>query len=251
MADATGKGVMPTPIQTFPMFDKRIFKENTPGEGGGGTPAPPPADPPKPPADPPKPPTPPEDESAKRIKELNEESKKHRLRAKELEEENSRYKKAFEIINGKGNEQPDPVKLEKENADKRIRDAYLKAAFVGVAAKDMHDADFAFDAIKKELGDVEVDLDSGMVNKEALNTKVAELKKSKPFLFIEATFGETPTARPAVATQPAPKGRPDGNGIPNNGNPYQVWQELKKSGRTAEAQSYWNQNRAAIMANMK
>ena len=61
--------------------------------------------------------TPAGDESAQnRIKELNEENKKHRLRAKELEEQNARYKKAFELINGKGDDQPDPAALEKQKA---------------------------------------------------------------------------------------------------------------------------------------
>ncbi len=179
-----------------------------------------------------------------RIKELNEESKKHRLEAKALKEENARYKKAFEIIQGK-EAQPDPAELQKKQTDDRVRKAYLKSAFVSVAAKDMHDAEFAFDAVAAEFSDVTVDLDSGRVDKESIRGKLGDLKKARPFLFVQEqqTNGN--------GTKPPPRSPPDGSGNPGNGGDvYKQWISLKQApGRAKEAQEFYEKNRASIYAN--
>lgn len=202
-----------------------------------GVTPPPPADPPvdlKKPAE-----TKPDDSADKRIAELNEENKKHRLKAKTLEEENSKYKKAMEIINGNG-ATPDPVEMEKKKADGRVRDAFLKAAFTSVAAKEMHDAEFAYDALKSDFADVTVDLDSGKVDKEAIKTKLVQIKKDRSFLFsMPPTQGGNP---------PPPPNNPDGNGKPAGGNPYLKWQELSKGGMQGEALKFYSENKAAILA---
>lgn len=196
---------------------------------------------PKAPEDNTPPPQDKKDEGAeKRIKELNEENKKQRLKTKELEEKVERFDKAIKMLTGT-DETPDPVKIEKQKADGRVRRAYLKAAVVGAAATEMHDAGFAFDAMEREFANVTVDLETGSVDDEAVRTKLAELKGSKPFLF-------RGTSAPG---QPPPKSPPDGGGQPAGGDPYKTWLQLKGTpGREAEAQKFYNDNRANIFARM-
>lgn len=180
-----------------------------------------------------------------RIAELNKENQKHRLSRKEVEDLAARQKKALELLTGKSDETPDPAELQKKATDEKVRRAYLKAAFVAEAAKNMHDADFAFDAMSRELSDVQVNLDTGEVDKTAIRTKLEDVKKARPFLFVSNNSSGNNTPRP-------PPGNPDGNGQPAGGNPYQQWLTMKADPlRAGEAQEFYSKNRAAILAHMK
>lgn len=188
------------------------------------------------------------EKAQKHIAELNEENKKHRLGKKEVEELNEKQKKAIALLTGKSDETPDPAELQRKATDEKVRKAYLKAAFVTEAAKHMHDADFAFDAMARELADVPVNLETGEVDRKLIKDKLDVFKTSKPFLFVSTsnTNNGTTTTKP-------PPGNVDGNGQPSGGgNPYQQWKTLKADPlRSGEAQKFYDANRAAILANMK
>lgn len=195
------------------------------------------------------PPNPELEAANKRIAELNKESEKHRLEAKSVKEALAsekeivaRHQKALKIATGT-DDTPDPVKLEKDKADSRVREAYLKSAFVSIAAKEMHDAEFAFGALRTELSGVTVDLETGKADTEALKAKVLEFKTSRPFL-----FAPPPGSGMIV---PPPKSPPDGGGAPAGGDPYKNWQQLKATGQLAEAQKFYAANSAAILKGMK
>jgi len=185
------------------------------------------------------------DAANKRIAELNKESEKHRLEARELKVLAERNKKALAIATGTDTE-ADPVALEKQKADSRVREAYLKSAFVSIAAKEMHDADFAFGALKDELSTVTVDLATGKADTESLKAKVAEFKTSRPFLFAPPA----PAQGSTVVVPPAPKSPPDGGGAPAGTEPFKKWQQLKATGQTAEATKFYGENSQAILKGM-
>lgn len=171
----------------------------------------------------------------------NEEAKKHRLEAKASKSEKEKFERAWKIANGEEAEAPDPVKLEKEKTSNQMRKLYLKSAFVSEAAKDMHDADFSFDAVANEFSDVEVDIATGKVDKAALKTKVAELKKARPFLF-------APVNDP-LQKKKEPAGQAD-NGVPAaGGSMWMKWQEMQKTDRDA-ATKFYKENRKAIGESM-
>lgn len=181
-------------------------------------------------------------DAKKQIAELNKENEARRKSEKELKARLEKLDKVAAILTGK-EETPDPAELVKEQTETRVRDAYLKASFVGVAAREMHDADFVFDALKGDLADVKVDTKTGKVDTEAVKVKLAELKKAKPFLFVIQTSQNNGTQQPA--------GHPDGNGQPRGSNPYQTWKDLQAApGRQSEAAKYYAENKAAIFANM-
>lgn len=185
------------------------------------------------------------EDANKRIADLNKENETRRKNEKELKAKVDRLDKAFAILSGKDGETPDPAKLEKEQTDARIRDAYLKAAFVG-QAREMHDADFAFDAVRADLSEVSVDVKTGKVDTAAIKTKLEEMKKSRPFLFVIKQQGSE-----GNTNEKKPDGHPDGNGQAKGGNPYKTWLDMSKTpGREAEANEYYQKNRAAIYANM-
>lgn len=174
----------------------------------------------------------------KRISELNEESKKHRLEAKELGTKVERFDKVLKALTGK-DEPPDPVAVEKARADQRIRKAYLKAATVSAVAGEAHNPEFLFDAMESKLAEVKVDLDTGEVDSAGIKAVAEKFKATHGFLFKPAGGGPN-------TTQP-PKSQPDGNGQPAGGNPYKTWRELSTK-NPAQAQEFYEKNRAAIMA---
>lgn len=180
-----------------------------------------------------------------RIKELNAENEKRRKTNKQLEEDAVRKQKALDILAGKEGTETDPAELAKKATESKFRRLALKAAFVDLSAKEMHDASFAFSAVERELADVKVDLESGDVDKEAITAKLTEMRTSRPFLFVAK--GTQQGTQP-----PPPKGNPDGGGQPKGGSPRDKWNELKADPvRQNEAAEFWAKNRVAILADMK
>lgn len=180
-----------------------------------------------------------------RIKELNAENEKRRKVNKELEASDARKQKALDILAGKEGAETDPAALAKKASDDKFRRLALKATFIDVAAKEMHDASFAFGALEREFADIAVDVETGDVDKEAVAAKVADIKAKRPFLFIQE---QTTTTQ----TKPAPKGSPDGGGQPKGGSARDKWNELRTDPlRQAEATKFYMENKVAILADMK
>lgn len=190
------------------------------------------------------------DESAQnRIKELNEESKKHRLENKELKEKLTKFEKALAMLSGKdGSDAPDPTALEKQKADARARNLLLKAEFTSIAAKEgVRDASLAFKAFASELSDVTVDLDKETVDTKALTEKVQALKKSHDFMFAGPNKGGTDGDHAPVDPPPDRGGQP----APGAKQHYEQWQQmLQKAGTNPslrrEAAAYYQQHQKDI-----
>lgn len=174
-------------------------------------------------------------------KKLQDENAKRRNDVKSAKEVADKAKAALKALTGE-DDTPDPQALEKKRTQNTMRNLHLKSAFVSATAREMHDADFAYDAVAKDLADVEVNLDTGAVDKATLGTKIADLKKSKPFLFMSDNKGSN------VVT-PNPKGNPDG-GQPTGtaGGAYKTWRDLNDAGRRAEAVKFYAENKPAINA---
>lgn len=179
-----------------------------------------------------------------RIKELNTENEKRRKVNKELEASDARKQKALDILAGKEGAETDPAALAKKAMDEKFRRLALKATFIDAAAKEMHDASFAFGALEREFTDVAVDVETGEVDKAAVVAKLAIIKTQRPFLFV--------SEQTTTQTKPPPKGSPDGGGQPKGGSARDKWNELKGDPlRQAEATKFYSENRVAILADMK
>lgn len=182
-------------------------------------------------------------ESHEEKKKLQDESAKRRISEKAAKETAEKAKAALRQLTGEEGE-PDPAALEKKRQTATMRNLHLKSAFVSQAAREMHDAEFAYDAVAKELSDVEVDVDTGKVDKAMLQSKIHDLKKSKPFLFATAS------SNGSNIVVPAPRGNPD-NGQPNNagaGGKYKEWRDLMDAGRRAEGNALYAKHTAEIKA---
>lgn len=180
------------------------------------------------------------DELKLKLKAANDEAKKFRLEGKTSKEKADRLEKAWKIANGEDPDKVDPDKLEKQRTDGKMRKLLLKSSFVSVAAAEMHDADHSFDAVLEELGDVEVDIENGKVDKKKIKDKLDELKKARPYLFR--------TKSDLKETKPDPKGQKE-DGMPTDGeNPHTKWQNLWRKDRKA-ATKYYQENKEAIIAN--
>lgn len=180
-----------------------------------------------------------------RIKELNAESEKRRKANKQLEEDAARKQKALDILAGKEGTETDPAELAKKATENKFRRLALKAAFVDLSAKEMHDSSFAFSAVERELADVKVDLETGEVDKEAITAKLTEMRTTRPFLFVAKSTSSS-------TSNPPPKGNPDGGGQPKGSSAKEKWNELRADPmRQHEAAEFWAKNRVAILADMK
>ena len=176
---------------------------------------------------------------------LNKENEARRKENKELKEKSDRLQRAWDVAMGKDKEVPDAAALLAKQTDNRIRRSELKAAFVSVAAAEMHDAEFAFGAVESSLGEIKVDLEAGLVDRDALKEKLGELKKTRPFLFRDTKSTTTDTTKKDV------KNPPDNSGNANGGdNPYRQWKQLQDTGRVKEAQEYYLKNSKEIFAHM-
>lgn len=180
------------------------------------------------------------DELKAKLKAANEEAKKFRQEGKTAKEKAERLEKAWKIANGEDPDKVDPEKLEKQKSDGKMRKLMLKSAFVSVAASDMHDAEHSFDSVMDELTDVEVDLESGKVDRSKIKDKLADLKKARPYLFrAESDLKDK---------KKDPKGQKE-DGQPTDGeNPFTKWQNLFKKDKAA-ATKFYQENKAAITAN--
>jgi hypothetical protein len=179
-------------------------------------------------------------------KRLNEENKKHRLRAKQLEEENTSIKSA--LAKALGVETDESAKAAQDAAaaqeakDKRL---FLRGEFLAMAAKEgAHDAADLWRLADSELRDIAVDLKNETIDRDALKAKVGELKKSRSWAFAQPAQGKGN----AAAAPPA-----DGNGRPTNAenaNPYKRWRELVgQHGKDSDVtQKFWKENQKAIFA---
>lgn len=188
-------------------------------------------------------------ELEKALAKANKEAEKYRHEAKELRTKVESIEGLFKQAFGGGkdpNAAPgDPVQAAKAQADAKARNLLLRSEFTAVAAREgVHDATVAFKAFAGELGDVTVDLEKEEVDRAALTAKVQALKKSHPYFF----KGEAPPpASPPGGGAPPP----DGNARPAaSGSKKAHWQSLRQSGRTAEAQKYFEANRAEIIAEL-
>lgn len=171
----------------------------------------------------------------------NEEAKKFRLEGKGHKEKADRFEKAFKIATGKEDE-PDPAKMEKEKLDSRMRKLMVKSAFVSAAAGDMHDAEHSFDSVVDDLGDIEVDIEKGTVDRKVIKERLEELKKNRPYLFKQKID-------PAKKDPKAPAGQKEEGTPSDNENPYTKWQGLFAKDKKA-ATEFYKKNRDAIAANM-
>lgn len=204
-----------------------------------------------PPADPPEPVKGKDGEADARehIKKLNDEAKQHRLRADKAEQELQKERdesKAFRLKLGeavglkpeKADEVPDAVKAAKDEADAKLSRVLLRSAFTAEVARDAHDVDDAFSIAAPLLKDIKVDLATETVDREAVKSKVAELRKSKPFL-----FGQPTKEVPKPVPPPPDKG---GTPAPGSSNHYAHWRQLKTAGNNKEAQEYFAKHEKEI-----
>lgn len=173
-----------------------------------------------------------------RIAELNEENKQRRQAEKDLKAKADRFEKAFKIASGKDDESPDPVAMEKAKTSEKFSTLLLKAAFVNLAAKEMHDAEMAFSAVSGKLKDIKVDVETGEVDTEALAKKVADLKVKSPFLFITTPAGGAPPPKPNQGGHPG-----------TSGTAFAQWKTLNADpARKMEAADFYAKNKPAIQA---
>lgn len=177
----------------------------------------------------------------------NKEAEKSRLENKELKGKLDSLAKA--LSPGGSN----PSELTPEVAQARLKESeakqtriLLRSAFVGMVARDVHDAEAAFEVVQRKLTDVKVDLSAETVDTEALKEKVDDFKKSHPFFFVPQGTGNSGASNPV---NPPPDSRSGGQ--PSGSNPYADWQNLLKQGRKNEANEFFSKNRLAIYANWK
>lgn len=92
-----------------------------------------------------------------------------------------------------------------------------------------------------DLADVAVDVDKETVDSKALEAKLGDLKKAKPYLFSDSKNGDG--AKPIEPTETPGPGRGSAGGDPSH---YTRWQSLLAAGATMEAAKYLDANRVAI-----
>jgi TPR repeat protein len=147
------------------------------------------------------------------ITKLNDESKKHRLSAKEksdLLEKATTREAALKKALGLGEADPVEEKLVevKKQADDKNKRVLLKAAVMAAVGKDAHDPEAVWQLAQPKLKEVSVDLDTETVDSKALSSVLDAFKKEKTFLFAQPAQGGGAGAPPM----------PGGNGVPGSVN---------------------------------
>lgn len=176
------------------------------------------------------------------VAKLKQENKERRLENKSIKEKLDKFEKAFSVANGK--DTPDPVAEAKKQGDAKMKRALLRSELASVA-RDAHDPAMLFKAAPELFADIDVDLDTEMVDKDALEAAVAAAREKHPFLF--AVKGETED-RTHVKTGALPPDR----GTPKTGkNFFGEWRGLIKQNRPQEARAYYVKHRAEILAQQK
>lgn len=187
-------------------------------------------------------------------KKMNKEAEKNRLENKALAEQLSGMKTGIAKALGLGNDQAaaDQVANGAKTAADRQKNLLLRAAFAEVAgpAGALNVSD-AFALAKPYLRDVKVDVDEENVDPDGLAEAVAELKKSKPYLFRGESGGAEGGGDEGQggSEKPPKKKMPDGGGKPKaGGSAYDEWNTLVKSGNKDRANEYYAKNVKDIRA---
>lgn len=193
----------------------------------------------------------PKNDADKRIHELNEESKKHRLAAKAADDRAKASEDKFvafqkQVGEALGLTKPDEtsaaIKTVKDQSEAKSKRILLKSEVTRLVAKDAHDSDDVFRVL--DLSGVTVDLDKETVDADDLKSRIDLLKKNKPHLFVSAKLDDK--GKPVVVVPAPDKGNPSGNG----GSQYTIWKGLNDQGKVKEAREFYSKNQPAILATM-
>jgi hypothetical protein len=193
---------------------------------------------------------------------LKKESIAHRRENKELKDRIAKIEQGLGLISGKAPDKAaDELAAAKKDGEDRAKRSLLIAE-IASTAPDAHNAKVLFRTAPELFGAVEVDLSTDSVDEDQLDAALKAARKKHPYLF----KGE---AAPAPAKDPkAPGGAappkvqgtlprvgapaPDGSGSPGaDGSLREQYQALMDAGKVGEAQKFYKENRAGIMAELK
>jgi len=184
-------------------------------------------------------------------KKANKEAEKHRLGKKTAEDALDTFRKGISGALGIKEGTTTTVDAAATASTEKQKRLLVRSEFVGLAAAaGAISAGDAFELARPYLKDVAVDLENESVDAEALVDAVEALKKAKPFLF-KAEGAQNDSGDDADGVK-RPAKKPDGSGKPAaGGTDYEKWQALVKSGRNAEAATFYGKNKAGIKATWK